>query len=636
MSANPQHLEVEDLIAQLSAKLEDPTALTAKDRETVLRMTRFGGENKLRSVARSSLTQYTSFTLPRYDVTWFHQQIADLLEQVVWGGVRRLMVFAPPRHGKSELVSIRFPAFYLGHQPKHSVINCSYALDLAVTFSRATRNVIESSQHQRLFPMGFLDQGQRRWTLESKSAEQVDAGDERPSFISAGAGGAITGQGGHLINIDDPYKNYEEANSAVIRESIWNWYTSTARTRLMPDGAIVITQTRWHEDDLAGRLLRLAKENPRADQWIVVEISAVNDDGKQARIWSTDGSLPEKHFDAYAALWPTMYDREFLEKTRATQGPRLFAAMYEQKPQPATGNVIKREWLSHWYVTEDWVRAGNPMPTSGEALNPGYSFESCVMMPKLEEFDQIVQSWDFAFKAKMDSDFVAGHVWGKIGATKYLLDRRHARLNYPDSKAAVVELSEKWPRARAKYIEDKANGPAIIADLKGEVSGLIPVNPIGDKHQRLSAASVDAEAGNVILPWPGMYQPIYDFIECLCVFPSGIHDDDCDAFSQAMHKLKTKGNGLIEMWRRQAEAQGKAQAAYDPKVQPQEEKNDAFKFATGPQPRGTASARQSGTVDCPACGVKVSRVGEGRWKCNVCGAKGDDSLKPETMAMAVQ
>jgi hypothetical protein len=268
--------------------------VTAKAKMEVLR----------RKAARNSLLDFTTYTKPDYQVAHMHRLICDKLEAVERGEIKRLMIFTPPRHGKSELVSKRFPAWYLMRNPDRQIISASYGSDLAGDFARDVRNIVASPEYALLSPGVSLatDSGAKeRWHTNQGG-----------SYVSAGVGSAITGRGAHILNIDDPVKGRAEAESEVVRESVYNWYTSTAYTRLMPGGAVILTMTRWHEDDLAGRLL-LQMQNG-GDQWDILTLPA---------------------FDEHQnALWPERYSAQDLNNIRAAIGPRDFESLYMQNPKP--------------------------------------------------------------------------------------------------------------------------------------------------------------------------------------------------------------------------------------------------------------------------------------------------------------
>lgn len=225
------------------------------------------------------------------------------------------MIFMPPRHGKSELASKRFPAWCLGRNPKRQIIAASYNSDLASDFGRNVRNIVAEPEYGQVFPGVTL-------SPDSQAANRFNT-NAKGTYVAAGVGTAVTGRGADIALIDDPFKDREEADSERRRELVWDWYRSTLYTRLMPGGAIVLIQTRWHEDDLAGRLL---EQEP--DQWEVLELPALHPDR--------------------GALWPEWYDEDALKRIKDTIGPREWSALYQQKPQPDEGTFFKREWFPAW------------------------------------------------------------------------------------------------------------------------------------------------------------------------------------------------------------------------------------------------------------------------------------------------
>lgn len=270
-----------------------------------------------RRYARANLIGFTQYTNRIYQVGEHHKLIASKLEAVARGGIDRLMIFMPPRHGKSELASRRFPAWYLGRYPDHQVIAASYNSELATDFGRQVRNIVNSREYRALFDVSLAQDSQAadRWNTDAGGA-----------YVAAGIGTAVTGRGAHVLLIDDPFKDREEADSELRRQRVWDWYTSTAYTRLMPGGSIVLIQTRWHEDDLAGRLL--AAQERGGDQWQVLELPALSETG--------------------VALWPEWYPTPALERIKGAIGPRDWSALYQQRPQPDEGTYFKREWF-RWY-----------------------------------------------------------------------------------------------------------------------------------------------------------------------------------------------------------------------------------------------------------------------------------------------
>ena len=450
-------------------------------------------EEARRELARRTMRDFVLYVDDNYQMNWHHRLLCDYLDKLACKEIRRLMVFMPPRHGKSELVSRKFPAFLLGKNPDTSIISCSYSADLASRMNRDVQRLIDSERYLELFPGTQLsNQHTRRFyeTRYTRNNNMFEVVDKKGTYRSSGVGGGITGMGGEYIIIDDPVKNREDADSATMREKVYDWYTSTLYTRLEKDGCILLTLTRWHEDDLAGKLLKAAQEG--ADQWTILELPAVCE-------------YPPKPYDVRQegeALWKWKYDEEALEKMKVTVGSRDWAALYQQHPTPGEGGTFKREWWNYYKVLPDGL----------------YDF---------------VQSWDCTFKDAQSSDYVVGQVWARKGSSRYLLDQVRGRMSFTETLRAIRSLSAKWPQAIRKLVEDKANGTAVIDVLRKEIPGLIPVEPEGGKIVRANAVTAVAEAGNIYLPDPSIAPWVHDFVEEHAVFPNGANDDQVDAQTQA-------------------------------------------------------------------------------------------------------
>lgn len=444
--------------------------------------------------ARRHLIPFTHLTKSDYRPSWHQELTAEKLEQVERGEINRLMIFEPPRHGKSELSSVRFPSWYLGKNPTRHFIQASYAAELALDFGRKVRNLTEESAE--LFPNSQMSPDSTaagRWSNRKGG-----------SYMAAGVGGPISGRGAHILNIDDPVKDRKQADSKIYRDSTWAWYTDVAYTRLSgqvpgPAGAVVLTMTRWHKDDLAGRILAKAKET--GERWTVLSLPAIAERDEPFR-------------KAGEALWPAAFPLDKLEAIKATIGTRAWLALYQQTPTEEEGGIFKRQWWKYY----------NELPNTTQLW---------------------IQSWDMSFKETADGSFVVGQVWAVKGANKYLVDQVRERMDFVAAKKAVVAMKNKYPQTSAILVEDKANGPAIVSDLKNSIPGLIEIPPDGGKEARASAASPEVEAGNVHLPIsPGW---VDEYVDELADFPSGTNDDQVDATSQALNYLRS-GRFEFESW----------------------------------------------------------------------------------------
>jgi len=248
--------------------------------------------------------------------------MAEKLEAVERGEIKKLMFFLPPRHGKSELASNRFPAWYLGRNPSKRVIHSSYSATLSTKFSRGTRDLVDSSRYKMIFQTKLSDSIQTSDNWETS---------EGGGMLASGVGGSVTGHGADVFIIDDPVKNHEEAESEVFREKVWEWYRSVVRTRLEPGAAIILIMTRWHKQDLAGKLLEDQKD------WDVIHLPAISERDNDL-IGRVQGS----------ALWPKRYDSEALANIKHDVGSRVWSSLYQGSPQDPETQIVKREWIS-WY-----------------------------------------------------------------------------------------------------------------------------------------------------------------------------------------------------------------------------------------------------------------------------------------------
>ncbi len=413
----------------------------------------------------------------------------DLLNRrlldVADGTISRLLIQMPPRHGKSTLTSQYFPAWLLGVAPDRRVILASYEHDFAASWGERARDVL--LQYGYLF--GVRVKGNHA------AGDDWEIAQHRGGMVCTGVGGPLTGRGADLLLIDDPVKSFEDANSTVYRQRAWDWYRSTARTRLQPGGGLVLIMTRWHEDDLAGRILADTGGEP----WHVLSLPAVAEPGDVL------GRAPG------AALWPSQYPLSALESIRATVGPYWWSALYQQRPAPPEGALFRASWWRYWDV-----------------------------LPPLDE--QVI-SVDAAFKGTDDSDFVVMQVWGRSGARFYLLDQARERMDFVGTCAALLALAAKWPAAQVKLVEDAANGPAVISALHARISGLVPVKPRvsggisdGSKAGRAQAILGMVESGNVYLPTSERAPWVAEFTAECESFPRGAHDDQVDAMTQALQR----------------------------------------------------------------------------------------------------
>lgn len=414
--------------------------------------------------------------------------ICEAIQPIADGQPKRVIIELPPRHSKSMTITETFPSYFVGRNPNKSVIAASYSDSLARKFGRMNRDkVFEFGK--RLFDVSLSHErsASNNWGVEKT----------RGGMIATGIGGSITGEGADLLIIDDPIKNAAEANSKVMRERVWSEWESTLSTRLHKNSSIIIVMTRWHEDDLVGRLL---KESPH--EWDRVRLPAIAED--------EDDLLGREIGEALGK--GLGYDEEWAELKKKEVGSRVWASLFQQRPSPASGNIFKREWWQYYDT-----------------------------LPK--RFNEVIQSWDLTFKDGEGTDFVVGQVWGRKGADVYLIDQYRKRADFPETIQAIRSMSRRYPEAKAKLIEDKANGPAVISTLKRELQGIIPIEPRGNKVERAQAITPIVEGGNVYLPKGATFTG--DFIEECTSFPNGENDDMVDAMTQALDRLSNRTSAMI-------------------------------------------------------------------------------------------
>jgi predicted phage terminase large subunit-like protein len=427
--------------------------------------------------------------------------VIPALEAVERGKIKRLAIALPPGHAKSTVGSKSLPAFYLGRYPNRSVISVSHTAELSTDFGRAVLGLVGNELHRAVFPECRLS--------EDSAASTRFATTRGGAYFAVGLGGAITGRRAHLIVIDDPFKDRADALSPAIRKAVREAYSSVIYPRLMPGGAIVLIQTRWHEDDLLGWLLR----EHLADGWQLISMPAIaeTDEG-----WRKTGE----------ALWPEAFPVETLERTRKAIGEVAWVSLYQQRPASAEGAIFRRDW---WRFYVD-------IPQS---------------------FDRIVMSADTAFKAGTESDYSVVTVWGETKTGFYLLHVLRERLEFPELKRTLVALASEW-RPNSILIEDRASGQSLIQELQRETSlAALPISVDRDKVTRAQAVTPLIEAGKVFLPVAAPW--IADYLDELSSFPAAPHDDLVDSTTMALNWMRSPGEPAIiayyrmvhEKWHRQ-------------------------------------------------------------------------------------
>lgn len=429
--------------------------------------------------AHSRLISYAAYQWPGYRDAQHHRQIARKLEAVERGEIQRLMIFMPPRHGKSMLASEYFPAWYLGRNPDHYVIAATYAQDLADDFGRKVRNQIADPAYAGIFPgVGIVQDSTSAKRFHVTAPGEAFSTGQNGAYFAVGVGGPLTGRGAHLLLIDDPVKNREEAESEVVRKKTKEWYTSTAYTRLMPNGRIVVIQTRWHEDDLSGWLLA----EHAHEGWDVLDLAAINEKGE--------------------ALWPEQYPLDALEKIRSAVGPRDWSALYQQRPSPESGNYFKAEWL-RTYET----------PPPRNTLS-------------------IYGASDYAVTAD-GGDYTVHVVIGiDPGDRMYLLDMWRGQAASDEWVEAFCDLVKYWkPIGWAEETgQIKAGVGPFLQKRMMERGALVYREAFptrGDKAVRAQSIRGRMAMSGLYIPKDAPWRA--DLVSELMSFPVGVHDDQADA-----------------------------------------------------------------------------------------------------------
>lgn len=458
-------------------------------------------EEAKKELARRNYADFFSYAHGgRYNPLRHQIYIAPYLQRIAEGERLFIIVELPPQHGKSTFITETFPSYYLMKNPDRLVMVVSYSEDLYKKFGRKNREKFREYS-ESLFNLKI--------SSETSSVSEWGVSGHLGQLFSTSILGGATGRGSNLLIIDDPVKNRSDVQSKLKRDKVYDEWTGTFYSRLSADGSVIVIMTRWHEDDLAGRLLK-EKKLP----WIEIKIPAI----------AEENDLLGRNIGE--ALAPEIgKDEKWAEQTKVVSGSRDWAALYQQRPTPAGGNVFKRSWFKYY------------VPSLDKKTELGLS-DDVVILPRI--FDRQAQSWDCTFKDTDTSDFVSGQVWGKKRADFYLLDRHHERMGIVDTMKAIEYMSAKWSQARAVYIEDKANGTAVIEMLKTKIPGIVPVNPQGGKEVRANAIAPFFEAGNVYLPHPQWRPWVNDYIEELIAFPNAEHDDDVDCTTQALNKMAGK------------------------------------------------------------------------------------------------
>lgn len=450
--------------------------------------------------ARRRFLDFCFFNDPAYQNAKHLELIARYLEGVEQGKIKRLMIFMPPRHGKSEMVSRKFPAYYLGKNPDNNVIISSYAKSLCRTFSRRVRGTFESADYQLLFP-GI------RTAQDSRSVDQWEIHGHRGGLMAMGVEGAITGHGANLFIIDDPIKDRAEAESKIARDNVFDWYQNVALTRLEPNATMILMMTRWHQDDLAGRILATEK-----GIWTVVNLPALIETEDQAKI----DPLNRKVGDL---LWQGRFSKEEMQGKKATVGSRAWTALYQGAPMDTDSQRVKRDWIRWYDELPPKTQRGGGIDTA-TSLKTTADNMSMVEVAKDENGFLYV---DDVFCEKLTVNAFENFYVNRVKTTKF---------------------------ART-LIEENNAGEAIRQGIvKACRDNSVSPHPIGiktstDKGVRLSEFEGMIENGTI--KFKRGNKKVEELVEHLIDFPQGTVDDDVDALGFAI-KAVLQNSGVNVRW----------------------------------------------------------------------------------------
>jgi predicted phage terminase large subunit-like protein len=463
----------------------------------------------------------------------------------------RLIFTMPPQEGKSWRVSRAFPLWLLHRNPDLRIGIVSYAEDLAVAVAGKVRDDLASHPELSLV-VSKSTRGKGEWSIEGYQG----------GVIARGIGGGLAGRPLDVLVIDDPLKDRKEADSEVYRKRAWEWWTEVGSARLGPAAIVIVITTRWHEDDPVGRLMAEERNNPGTSDklaWRMINIpaKAEHEDGNDKCKCGGAGAIPqcagrdvlEREHGQYMVSARGRTQEEWENRER-TAGPYAWSALYQGHPSPADGGILKREWFKIYTDTRAVQRSDGTWMAVGA--------------------DTAWLSVDASFKDTSESDFVCMQVWGQRGARAWLLDQVCDRMDFNRTCQELRFMCAKWPQIGGKLIEDKANGPAVIASLSHEVPGIIPVTPTESKESRVHSVVPFIVSGSAEWPDPITHPWMVGLLEEATSFPNGVHDDMVDTASQLLRHLFLAGATSGEQFMQQllAEQRGGAQDGQQGWTQP--------------------------------------------------------------------
>lgn len=445
-----------------------------------------------RERARREFRYFIQKVKPDYVFNWHHDVLIDALQSLADRKIKRLIVQMPPRHGKSELVSRLFPAWVLGRNPNEQIILSSYSLDLASAMNRDCQRVIQTPEYSTMFPVTRLSDGKDE---AIKTQKRFDIVGNKGYYVSAGVGGGITGVGCTVGIVDDPVKNAAEADSVTYRNAAWEWYTSTFRTRFEPDCVEVICQTRWHEDDLTGRILEGVESDPGT---LVISFPAICE-------------KPEEYRRIGEPLWESKYNTEQLAVIKTDVGSRAWNALYQQRPAPEEGSIIKKSWFMTYRPAD---------------------------LPE----GPVNFYFDTAYTDKEANDPTAGIAYIKRGPDFFVVSCVERWLDFTGQISFIQSFAEAngYTTRSIIRIEPKATGKSVVEVIRKSTKLNVKEAdaPKESKTARANAVSPVIEAGRVYVPENAPWKDA--FFAQIAAFPNSAHDDMVDCLVGMIQSEGTK------------------------------------------------------------------------------------------------
>jgi len=431
---------------------------------------------------------------------WHLGLMAEYLEAVELRQIKKLIINIPPRYNKSNLCTVSYPAWVWTRKPWRRFITSSYSDDISSKLSYNRRMLIESEWYRSFW-------GDTVKLMADQNQKTFYQNEERGFMFATSTGGTVTGEGCDDMIIDDPIKPIESESEVARAKAINHWKTTlSSRFNDPKNCGLVLVMQRLHDEDLTGYFL--SEEREGFETLIIPNIC------EEQIIYSYPRSGRIKIYKENEILQPEREGTKELKNVRRTLGSFGFSAQRQQSPAPRKGGLVQKDWFKIYDVIPD-------------------------------HFEMISLSVDAAFKNLETSDFVVAQVWGRLHSNHYLIDQIRNKLTFTETLTALRSLVAKYPKYNELLIEEKANGAAVIDTLRNELHSLIAIVPKESKIARLNAVSPMIEAGNLWVPNPKLYPWVDDFIQEIITFPKGKFDDQVDAMTQYLNRVRDSSIGKM-------------------------------------------------------------------------------------------